>query len=134
MARPTKYNEQILIDAQYYLENFEEVGDVIPTIAGLSCELKIARDTIYDWAKQDDKAEFSDIVKEIGSAQERKLINGGLSSSLNPMITKLLLSKHGYSEKQEIDHLSSDGSMKTYSPEQYANAKSVLKDKLDDLD
>ena len=136
MARPTKYNAQILEDAQYYLENYEELGDVIPTIAGLSLELKVHRDTIYDWASQDDKAAFSDIVKDISAAQERKLVNGGLSSTMNPMITKLMLSKHGYSDKQEIDHKSGDGSMtpKSYSPEQYATAQVSIKGKMEGLD
>jgi hypothetical protein len=41
-----------------------------------------------------------------------------------------------YSVKQQIDHLSSDGSMspKAYSQEQYAEAQSKLNKKMDDLD
>jgi hypothetical protein len=36
--------------------------------------------------------------------QERTLLNGGLGKDFNPVITKLVLGKHGYSEKQEIQH------------------------------
>lgn len=136
MARPTKYNAKILEDAQYYLENYEELGDVIPTVAGLACELKIARDTVYDWASKPENSEFSDTVKQISVIQERKLIAGGLSSTMNAMITKLLLNNHGYSEKSDINHQSSDGSMtpKAYSQEQYATAQTAIKSKLNDLD
>jgi hypothetical protein len=111
MARPTKYNAKILEDAQYYLENYEELGDVIPTVAGLACELKIARETVYDWASKPEHKEFSDIVKDIASTQERKLVNGGLSSSMNSQITKMMLTKHGYSDKVDLDHSSKDKSM-----------------------
>jgi hypothetical protein len=110
MARPTKYNEKVLEDAKYYLENFEELGDIIPTVAGLACELKVHRDTVYDWAKQEGNEQFSDTVKQISVVQERKLLNGGLSNSMNAMITKLVLNNHGYSDKQQVDNTSSDGS------------------------
>lgn len=110
-GRPTKYNEGILETAKHYIENYEELGDVVPTIAGLACELKISRETIYDWITHDDKVAFSDTVKNISSIQERKLVSGGLSGVMNAMITKLLLNNHGYSEKHVVDNKSSDGSM-----------------------
>tara|TARA_R110000782_G_scaffold171288_2_gene263005 strand:- start:2131 stop:2520 length:390 start_codon:yes stop_codon:yes gene_type:complete len=111
MARPTKYNAELLEIAKDYLINYEELGDVVPSIAGLACELKIARETIHDWVKHEDKVEFSNTVKEIASIQERKLLSGGLSGAMNSMITKLLLNNHGYSEKHVVDNKSSDGSM-----------------------
>ncbi|MDF7480882.1 DNA-packaging protein, partial [Proteus mirabilis] len=43
--------------------------------------------------------------------QEMKLINSGLAGDFNATITKLMLANHGYSEKQEVDHTSSDNSM-----------------------
>ena len=102
-GRPSKYSEELLEKARDYADNFEEYGDLIPTVAGLACELKVSRETIYDWASHEDKKEFSDIVCDIMSSQERKLVNGGIGNTFNAMITKLMLSKHGYSEKQEID-------------------------------
>jgi len=136
MARPTKYTQEALDLARDYVQNFEDYGDVIPTVAGLACEIGVCRDTIHTWVKEEGKEEFSDIVKGMMSAQERKLVNGGLSGGHNPMISKLLLSKHGYSDKQEVDLSSKDGSMtpKAFTQEQYQSAQSNLDTELDELD
>ena len=115
-GRPTKYSPEILELARDYVVNFKEYDDVVPTIAGLACELNIARDTIYDWSEQEDKQEFSDIIKVLMAYQERNLVNGGLSGGMNPMITKLMLAKHGHSDKTDIDHSSKDGSMTPPAP------------------
>jgi hypothetical protein len=66
--------------------------------------------------------------------QERKLTNGSLSNQLNPMIAKLMLSKHGYSDK--IDNVSSDGSMtpKAFSKTDYEAAKKTLDSNMEGLD
>lgn len=53
------------------------------------------------------------MLDDIISTQEQILLNRGLMGAFNSNITKLMLSKHGYSDKQEIDHQSSDGSMAT---------------------
>ncbi len=111
MARPTDYNKEILEKAADYAVNYADYGDAVPTIAGLACELDMHRDTLYAWAKDESKPEFSDIFKKVQQAQERKLVNGGLSGGFNPAVTKMMLTKHGYSDKQEIDHSSADGSM-----------------------
>ena len=103
MGRPTDYNDSILEKANDYLENYESYEDVIPSVAGLASVLGIARSTVYDWAKQEEKKEFSDILQEILSKQERVLINKGLTGDFNSNITKLALGKHGYSDKQETD-------------------------------
>lgn len=111
MARPTKYSAELLEVAKQYLVNYEELGDVVPTVAGLACEMQINKDTIYDWIKHEDKHEFSVTVKEIAHIQERKLISGGLSGAMNSMITKLLLNNHGYNDKIEQNVTSTDGSL-----------------------
>lgn len=105
MARPTDYNPEVLERTKIYLATYKDQGDMIPSIAGLSCYLKIARSTIYDWASQEDKAEFSDILQEILSNQENVLINNGLNKKFSPEITKLVLGKHGYKDqsKSEIE-------------------------------
>lgn len=117
-GRPTKYNESVIELARDYLVNFESYGDAVPTIAGLACEIGISRETVYAWMADEEKQEFSDIAKQLMTHQERKLTNGSLENRLNPMIAKLMLSKHGYSDKQEIDITSHDeitpwGSIKT---------------------
>lgn len=90
-----------------YIENHLEVGDVVPSIAGLSCELMVTRETVHNWARND--KEISDTLAILNQKQERLLTSGGLSSSMNPTITKLMLANHGYSDK--VDNTSSDGSM-----------------------
>lgn len=103
MGAPTKYSQEVLETAIDYVINFGDYGDEVPTIAGLAMAIKTHRDTIYDWSKQEDKKEFSDIVKILMTNQERKLVNGGLNGSMNPTIAKLLLAKHGHSDKTETD-------------------------------
>lgn len=109
-GRPTKYCQEILDAARAYLDGgYAESGDVIPQIAGLAVELGISRETVYAWAAEPDKQLFSDIVAECMSAQERKLINGSLLGDLNPTISKLLLAKHGHSERVQQELSGPDG-------------------------
>lgn len=102
-GRPTKYNEDILAKAREYLINYEEAGDAVPTIAGLSCELNVSRETLYVWGGEEGKEAFSDILGAIMAKQERVLANKGLTGYFNPNITKMMLTKHGYSDKQDVN-------------------------------
>lgn len=109
-GRPTDYSEEKLALARMYLEGgWEEQGDVVPQIAGLALAMGVDRSTVYDWAKQEDKMEFSHIFTRIQSLQERGLVNKGLSGDFNPAITKMMLTKHGYSDKQETQLTGADG-------------------------
>jgi len=111
MARPTKYNEQILIDTKDYIENHADFDDLVPSVAGLAYRLKLDKTTIYDWAKHEEKKEFSNMLAQILTKQEKMLLTGGLSADMSGTIVKLMLSKHGYSDSTKNDHTSSDGSM-----------------------
>lgn len=108
LGRPTKYNQEILNGTLNYIENHLEFGDLVPSIAGLSCAIDIAQSTVHDWSNHEDKAEFSEMLRKIMSKQERMLLSGGLATadhgdikSMNPAIVKLMLSKHNYSDKTE---------------------------------
>ena len=103
VGRPTLYCEEILAKTKDYLQNFQELGDPVPTIAGLSCELGISRETIYQWAKDEDKCQFSDMLGTLMAKQERILAGKGLSGEFNPNITKMMITKHGYSDKQDVN-------------------------------
>jgi hypothetical protein len=104
MARPTKYSKEMLDKAKEYLIVWKDGEDVIPSIEGLANHLEITRPTIYDWASQEDKEEFSYTLEKINELQKRTLLNKGLTGDFNSNITKLALHNHGMSEKlqQEV--------------------------------
>lgn len=127
MARPQEYTDDIVVRAKEYIDscsdthyevkkkpkikdgvyNGEDEDVVIkktklPTIEGLALYLGIHRDTIYDWESQDDKSKFSDIISELRQKQADMLINNGLTGAYSPVISKVLLTKHGYRDSQEV--------------------------------
>jgi hypothetical protein len=97
MARPTDYTEELLTKAYDYVEN---CPDVVHTVVGLCLHIGVAKSTCYRWIEEG-KGEFSDIVETVSSLQERKLLSNGLTNEFNASITKLLLTKHGYTDKVE---------------------------------
>ena len=111
MARPTDYRPQMVDEARRYIANHEYFDDPVPTVAGLACVLGVTRKTIYEWVKDETKGAFCDILEELGQRQERVLVRGGLGGDFNAPISKMMLTKHGYSDKVENDHTSSDGSL-----------------------
>lgn len=102
MGRPTKLTSALKKRALEYLLNdgFKQAGDIVPSVAGLACYLGVSRSTVYEYVTKN--LDFSDIVEGVQAVQERMLINGGLNSDFNASITKLMMAKHGYSDKQEI--------------------------------
>lgn len=106
-GRPTDYNKDVLTLAEEYYENFEEAGDMIPSLDGLSLVLGKTRQTLYNWSEKHD--EFFDILEKINAKQKVTLINKGLSGEFNSNIAKLALGKHGLHDR--VDSTSSDGSM-----------------------
>lgn len=100
-GRPTKYNQNILDKANEYLDNYDEYGHIIPSVVGLADVLKVTAKTLYNWSEREENKEFLHILERLNQRQHIKLINGGLTGDLNAQITKLVLGKHGYHEKQE---------------------------------
>ena len=109
-GRPTKYNAEVQAAAEHYVNNFHEYGDVVPTVASLALHLNVVIKTLYNWATEENP-EFLHIFNRLELLQHKSLVNGGLAGGFNPAVTKMMLTKHGYSDKQEIDHRSPDGSM-----------------------
>lgn len=101
MGRPTKYNKDAQIQAEEYLGDWMSHGDVIPSCTRLAVILQVAESTLYYWAKMEGNEDFSRTLEEIKTAQHLVLVNKGLDSTHNSVITKLMLSKHGYAEKTE---------------------------------
>jgi hypothetical protein len=111
-GRPTEYTPEMAKKAAKYLSTCKDEyllkkGGVLvkvnlPSIAGLAIYLGVARSTIYEWKKN--VPEFSDNFEAVLAAQEKRLVDNGLSGTYNSTISKVMLTKHGYSDKQEIDH------------------------------
>ncbi len=125
-GRPIEYSQDIVTKAREYIasctdeenefhktrgdksDSYERLVNVnIPTIGGLAVYLKIARSTIYEWAKDKTKPEFSDVIDELQAEQEHRLINNGLNGTYNSTIAKVLLTKHGY--REGIENTGKDG-------------------------
>lgn len=106
VGRPTKYTPELIEKAREFVAS--KRGQ-FTMIAELALELGIRRSTVHEWAKDPEKKEFSDIVEELQSGQELYLAKGTLNGDLNATMAKLLLTKHGYSDKQDLS--SSDGTM-----------------------
>ncbi len=108
-GRPVIYGEEILKKADEYILSCEDSlrenskwNVKIPTIEGLAVHLGISRETVYAWEKETDKKEFSDILAILRAKQAERLINNGLSGDYNSTIAKVLLTKHGYRDSQEL--------------------------------
>lgn len=110
VGRPSKYDDKVQAMAEDYVENFKDYGDVVPTLAALALHVGVSIPTLYAWAK-DDNPEFLYVFNRLELLQHKSLVNGGLAGGFNPAVTKMMLTKHGYSDRQEIDHQSSDGTM-----------------------
>ena len=108
-GRPSDYTPEIVKKAWAYVNGgWEKVGDPVPSVAGLACEIGIRRETCHVWAKDETK-EFSNILSAIAEKQERQLLRGGLSNVFNASITKMMMTKHGYSDATKNEVSGPDG-------------------------
>ncbi len=98
-GRPTTYGPEVLEQAEHYLRNYKEYDDLIPSVEGLALAINRARSTIYKWAEEEDKQQFSDMLTKLNEEQQRILVNNGLGGKFNSAITKLVLTKHGFHDK-----------------------------------
>jgi len=102
MGRPTLYSDEVVSQARDYIENYEKHGDAVPSVVGMCRAINRPKSTIYDWAK-DENNEFSDILAQINELQELVTFNKALKNEYNATIAKLLLGKHGYHDKQDVN-------------------------------
>lgn len=106
-GRPTLYTPELLAAAHTYARDWKSIEETRPSIVGLALYLGINRQTVNEWSKDPEKAEFSDIVDDILMKQEKVLFDKGLTGDFNASIVKLGLTKHGYSDK--VDGTLSNG-------------------------
>lgn len=134
-TKPSKYTPELIAKAKKYLTKWEDLGDVIPMLCSMAEYLDISLSTLYSWEKEakegdESKAEILEVCARVRQAQEKVLINKGLSRVSDASLSKLLLMKHGYSDRQDVNVQSEDGSM---SPITAKEAKEALDAKLKDL-
>ncbi len=108
-GRPTKYTKELLKASYWYLENYKELDDAMPSHIGLFLHIGISDCTGYTWKDEEGKEEFSRILERCKQLQHQKLINSGLTGEFNSNITKLALGKHGYHDKQDNTQSGPDG-------------------------
>ena len=126
-GRPSLYTPEIVQAAWDYANGgWITAGDKVPSIAGLACEIGISRETCRDWASIEGN-QFSGILMAIAQKQERELLNNGLDGTFNPPITKMMLSKHGYSDRLDQDHTTNGKDMPAASPIDKALAEALAK-------
>lgn len=110
-GRPSKLTDEMIAAAAEYADGgYMEHNEVIPSVEGLASCLRVSRASIYNWKEQ--SPEFLDILEDILAKQAKTLMNSGLMGDFNSTITKLMLTKHGYSDKIEQDVTSSDDSLR----------------------
>ena len=107
VGRPSELEISIAPALEYLNGGYAANEEVIPSVAGLAVQLGRARKTLYAWARENE--EFGNILEQLMAKQERALTNGALIGELNATITKLMLTKHGYSDKQDTTLTGADG-------------------------
>lgn len=127
-GRPTKYDDQILVDTQKYIDSCIDYPEnresgmpktvKLPTLEGLAYAIRVSKDTINEWRKV--HPEFSVVIADLLAKQADALVNNGLSGNYNPTIAKVLLTKHGY--REGIDATTNDESINNQSEESKARA------------
>ncbi len=101
IGRPTSCTDEVIQKARDYLVDFSTIHEhPFPSIVGMCRVIERARSTVYDWA-EDENNEFSDILEQCNELQEMTLLHKGITNEFNSNITKLVLGKHGYHDKQD---------------------------------
>lgn len=106
-GRPTSCTPEVIGMALNYVSddetvNYKSHNHVIPSVVGLCRVINRGRSTVYQWADIEDN-EFVDILASCNEFQEFTVVNGTLKNEMNATIGKLILGKHGYHEKQDVD-------------------------------
>jgi len=109
-GRPTKYDDDILEKSKEYLDSgYSENEELFPSHVGLCLYVGIGKSTAYEWAKDIDKLEFSDIFEQIMMKQELNIVKNSITGDYNSTIAKVMLTKHGYSDKLQTELTGANG-------------------------
>jgi len=109
-GRPSLYSDDMLASAQEYIDSgYEENGELFPSQVGLALYLNIGRQTAIDWSKDETKPEFSYIFEKVMMKQELDIVKNAITGEYNSTIAKVMLTKHGYSDKQQTELTGANG-------------------------
>ena len=109
-GRPSKYTPELLSKCNEYLKSGWEVeGELFPSHVGLCLYVGIGKSTAYDWSKEEEKQEFSDIFEQIMMRQELNIVKNAITGDYNSTIAKVMLTKHGYSDKLQTELTGTNG-------------------------
>ena len=102
-GRPTAWSEELEVKAWEYVDGgWIEAGHAVPMVVGLCSFIERSSSVVYQWEKDENK-QFMDILKAIKEKQCLELFNKSLTGDYNATMSKLMLTKHGYSDKLDSD-------------------------------
>ena len=131
-GRPSKYGDEILEQAYEYLTGgWKEVGQALPSKVGLALYLGVVSSTVDVWCNDDDKQDFSGICKAIMDMQHSCLLNNGLTGAFVAPITKMMMTKHGYSDKVENVNTNTEKKIVYIDPDEKADIEKNIADVVD---
>jgi hypothetical protein len=111
--RPVSYSQELVDQCYEYIDAFESHGHVIPSLVGLCEVINRSRSSIYGWVADTENPfndQFLDITNNLNEKQELVAFQKGLTKEHDSGLTKLLLGKHGYHDKQDNTLGNPDGS------------------------
>lgn len=97
-GRPSKYTDDVASKLPEYIKWCKE-NESLPKRAGFALYIGIAKSTLQEWEKE--HKQLSVALQHLDTFQEEQLVDGSLFNKMNSVIAKLLLTNHGYSDKQE---------------------------------
>ena len=75
---------------------------MVPQLVGMALYCEIIEDTLHRWRHDDDKKPWAELCARVMGEQQHQLLNLGLARVTDNSITKLMLMKHGFTDRQEI--------------------------------
>ena len=126
VGRPSGITPEFLGMAKAYLEKYETLGEIIPTIEGLALFTDKARVMLHRWVRDKESKEFSYIYSKLMALQGKALLNNGLAGKYNSTITKLILTKHDYRDARDERHGDPNGDPLKINVINYANSNDTI--------
>lgn len=99
-GRPVEYTEEVVKKLPEYLQWCKD-NESLPKRAGFAVYIGVSKSTLWEWEQKE--RQLSNALKELDSIQENQIIDNALVNKYNAVISKLLLSNHGYSDKSQVD-------------------------------